>query len=721
MAIELIHDRVGVVGDSVPNQDCDVKNHASCRAGMGLDKDVGDCGSSSVSCLDDQLSLISQAYDDYCRRKSRGDEIDIDAFCAEYGEIGSALKQQIEVHDLLLQHTSLIRECIEAVWPKPGDVLRNLSLVAELGRGSFSRVFLARNVALGGRLVVVKVHRGSSREAENLGKLVHDNIVPVTFAEHASDEEFSLLHMPFLGRATLGHVLRRLWRDGRRPRRASEILAAIHESRETMDDVNGMRPDPRWLKASYLDGILAIALQIVEGVAHAHRMGILHLDLKPSNVLMTESGCPKVLDFNLSVDRESQHLRLGGTPPYMSPEQTNCFLMGEHASVVDERSDVYALGVMLHEMLCGKRPIDCAEGGRLTTTVLRQQLAKQRSAKLDVSWAEYGVSERLASIVKRCLAADPEERYPSTASLAWALRREVSLAGRVRRWAGTHRTIVLGAAAILLSVGLGVSHYVAKLDSAAVREYRKAVACQQAGEFPQAVVHLTNCLQTDPDQPYALFRRAQAYVEMKEYLRAIDDLKALESTSDNVATTALLAYCCNCIGSDAETLNRYVQCIGNGMSTVAVYNNLGYANLVLNQPEPALDALNRAVAEDPKCQEAVWNRALAHYSFALKNNTSFGQAFEDINTALSLGPNSPSLRAHAEMIQFHASREVPLQLESVVAPSDGCEMARNGVIHGAAREEGKVAISSEALRVKQSEDSLKIDPARLLNPIASRR
>lgn len=719
MAIELIHDRVGVVGDSVPNQVCDIKNHASCRAGMGLGKDAGDCGSSSVSCLDDQLSLISQAYDDYCRRKSRGDEIDIDAFCAEYGEIGSALKQQIEVHDLLLQHTSLIRECIEAVWPKPGDVLRNLSLVAELGRGSFSRVFLARNVALGGRLVVVKVHRGSSREAENLGKLVHDNIVPVTFAEHASDEEFSLLHMPFLGRATLGHVLRRLWRDGRRPRRASEILAAIHESRETMDDVNGMRPDPRWLKASYLDGILAIALQIVEGVAHAHRMGILHLDLKPSNVLITESGCPKVLDFNLSVDRESQHLRLGGTPPYMSPEQTNCFLMGEHASVVDERADVYALGVMLHEMLCGKRPIDCAEGGRLTTTVLRQQLAKQRSAKLDVSWAEYGVNERLGSIVKRCLAPDPEERYPSTASLAWALRREVSLAGRVRRWAGTHRTIVLGAAAILLSVGLGVSHYVAKLDSAAVREYRKAVACQEEGLFPQAVVHLTNCLQTDPDQPYALFRRAQAYVEMKEYQAAIMDLRVLIESVDRGEVFALMGFCCNCRGTDAETIHAYTRALELGYETVGIYCNLGYAHFRRGRLKSALVSLNRAIDLQPNCCQALWNRALVHFAYAVKGDRLPLAAIRDIEGALAI-EDAPSgtaiaayqIYAYAATLNaaFSYRAEFYRQAAILLGAELGTELVQSGAAPYAERAGGDGEVLMEPIDF--------VDTSRLLNPIS---
>jgi eukaryotic-like serine/threonine-protein kinase len=644
MAIRLIHDRMGTAGDPVSNQDRARNGQASCPEPMCLDKLAEASGNSSESCMDDQSSLISQAYDDYFRRKSRGDQVDIDAFCAEFGEIGSALKQRIEVHDLLLQHTSLIRECIEVVWPKPGDELRRLSLVAELGRGSFSRVFLARNKPLGGRLVVVKVHRGSSREAENLGKLVHDNIVPITFAEHASDDGFSLLHMPFLGRATLSYVLRRLWRDGHLPRRASEILAAIRELHETTDTEDELPPDPQWFKASYLDGILAIALQIVEGVAHAHRMSILHLDLKPSNVLMTESGCPRVLDFNLSVDRESQHMRLGGTPPYMSPEQATCFLMGEQAAVVDERSDVYALGVMLHEMLCGKRPFECAEGGRLTTAVLRKQLAVQRAATVDVSWAKYGVNDRLASIVKRCLAADPDDRFPSTAKLVWALRREVSMAGRIRRWAGTHRPVVLGAAALLLSVGLGVSNYVATLDSVAVRQYRKAIACQEAGDFPQAIVHLTNCLQTAPDQPHVLFQRAQAYVEMKDFTNAIADLKVVAEQSKSGETYALLGYCYNRAPNHDEAVSRYGIAIQSGYSPAWLYYNLGCSHYQLGSLSTALSAFDRAIELDPNQVDYYYRRAVVHLGLSEANEVPWN-AIHDIQAAHALGDCSPEISA----------------------------------------------------------------------------
>ena len=83
---------------------------------------------------------------------------------------------------------------------------------------------------------------------------------------------------------------------------------------------------------------------------------MLHLDLKPSNILLTASGCPKILDFNLASDLQARTPRLGGTLPYMSPEQARRFLDGEEAAAIDQRSDLYSFGVLFHELLCGRLP-----------------------------------------------------------------------------------------------------------------------------------------------------------------------------------------------------------------------------------------------------------------------------------------------------------------------------------------------------------------------------
>src|SRR6202034_3146989 len=109
---------------------------------------------------------------------------------------------------------------------------------------------------------------------------------------------------------------------------------------------------------SYTDGVTAIGQQLAEALHFIHQRGICHLDLKPSNVLMTPDGRPMILDFNLSADAQAPDMRLGGTLAYMSPEQ---LLVSENPSggdrsLVDSRTDLYSLGVMLYELLTGQHP-----------------------------------------------------------------------------------------------------------------------------------------------------------------------------------------------------------------------------------------------------------------------------------------------------------------------------------------------------------------------------
>ena len=722
MAVKLTSDRVELV-DNVDSMREPVDASGSpCPGFAWRVGSRGDCCVESVDSLNGQASLISAAYDEYCQRRARGEELDIDAFCAEYPEIRLALLQQIEVHDLLLQHTSLIRECMEASWPKSGDRLRSLSLAEELGRGRFSRVFLARDSLLGDRQVVVKVHRGSSREAEILGRLAHKNIVPVYFADLAVEEGVSLLGMPFLGRATLYQALRRLWKSGRRPSRASEILEAIRSERVVTDEVEQSESvNAVFRRGSYVDGVLVIALQLAEAVAHAHRSGVLHLDLKPSNVLMSDDGCPRVLDFNLAFNRRNHEMRLGGTPPYMSPEQTLCFLRGENAAEVDERSDIYALGVMLHEMLCGKRPFRGEDQGSLTSTVLREQFAQQQEASIDTLWHEYGVNRRLAGIVRRCVAPDPADRYASADGLAAALRRELWVTRRARRWVISHRPVALAGVVLLLAMVLAASSFVAGRDPYVVREYRKAIACEETGDFAQSVVHLTNCLEVDPEQPDVLFRRARAYVEMGDYYRAIDDLKVCETTSQRLEPTALLAYCCSCVGSDPESIVMYEKCVSRGFTSVAVLNNLGYAYLSRSQFELAFAALDAAVATEPCCQPALWNRGLVHFAIAAGSGLDATDAIVDIERAIELGDAPESLCAHADMIRTYMRNldsTSPSSTETRVDTRD--PVGYREVVNFTERTGSAVRRGDKGVEVaKVLSKHARVDRARLLNPVAS--
>ncbi|MFL6203569.1 MAG: protein kinase domain-containing protein, partial [Thermoanaerobaculia bacterium] len=149
---------------------------------------------------------------------------------------------------------------------------------------------------------------------------------------------------------------------------------------------------------------LDVALQTARGLAKAHRNGIVHRDLKPANLIVTGDGVVKILDFGLAklvgsaaISRTGSSL---GTPAYMSPEQAR-------GGEVDPRTDLWSLGVVLYEMLAGRRPFRGEREQAVIYAILNERPQPLREVRPDVS----GEVER---IVDRLLAKDPEDRYPST-------------------------------------------------------------------------------------------------------------------------------------------------------------------------------------------------------------------------------------------------------------------------------------------------------------------
>src|SRR5205807_3554546 len=122
------------------------------------------------------------------------------------------------------------------------------------------------------------------------------------------------------------------------------------------------RPFPH--RGGYVEGVLHVAVQLAEALAFIHRQGICHRDLKPSNILLTPDGRPRLLDFNLSLDEGMYDPVPAGTVPYMAPEQLLALdpEYGRGPSLIDPRSDLFALGVILYELLAGVHPFDPLPG-----------------------------------------------------------------------------------------------------------------------------------------------------------------------------------------------------------------------------------------------------------------------------------------------------------------------------------------------------------------------
>jgi serine/threonine protein kinase/tetratricopeptide (TPR) repeat protein len=304
--------------------------------------------------------------------------------------------------------------------PGLGRVVAGFVLEAELGRGAFGRVFLGRQPDLADRPVAVKVSAKFPGEWKTLARLQHAHIVPV-YSVHRHGR-FHVACMPYLGRTTLADVIGQ-WRASTLNAGGGPTAPASGGEPPTPPRPPAATPiQPAPDHPSRLGWVLTVGARLAEALAHAHERGVLHRDIKPANVLLTDDGRPMLLDFNLAADAaEATTHDIGGTPRYMAPEQLAALATdrGAHSA----RSDVYALGLVLCELLAGRLPFDDPVGVRGDSLT---ELAGVRSRPLDPARLPAGISPAVASILSTALAPDPARRYPSAAALREDLERQLA-------------------------------------------------------------------------------------------------------------------------------------------------------------------------------------------------------------------------------------------------------------------------------------------------------
>jgi WD40 repeat protein len=263
----------------------------------------------------------------------------------------------------------------------PGGLIEHYEIIRELGKGGMGVVLLARDTKLG-RLVAIKLLHDSGRaaarllaEAQATAGARHDNIVII-------HEIGSFRGRPFM-------VLEYL--DG------NTLRNAISTSK---------RRDGRSLARGQSLEIMAAVLR---ALVAAHKSGIVHRDLKPENIMLLDNGQVKVLDFGLARRVELAVQRPGaGTRAYMAPEQWTC---GE----IDERTDIWAAGLLLYELLTGVHPLEPLTDERIADVAnLELPMPSLRDAR-----PEFG---GIADIVDRCLRKRPKERFGSADELLAALQ-----------------------------------------------------------------------------------------------------------------------------------------------------------------------------------------------------------------------------------------------------------------------------------------------------------
>jgi serine/threonine protein kinase/predicted Zn-dependent protease len=380
---------------------------------------------------DDAGAALELLAEEISLRNESGQGSDADELTARFPH----WRQQVLT--LLVFHRALSGPLGRPCFPTAGDSLGDFRLLAELGQGAHGRVFLAAQPSLADRPVVLKLGPRIGREHLSLSRIQHTHVVPLHSVHDFPERGLRGLCQPYFGGATLAGLLRLLRAIPAGRRTGLDLLRALREAQARNPvamPVEG--PACRYLgRASYPDVVCWIGARLADALHYAHERGLLHLDLKPSNVLLAADGQPMLLDFHLARSPLQAGARplsgLGGTPHYMPPEQAAALVaVSAHRAVpeaVDGRADVYALGALLYGMLGGDVPIPAdSVGGAL----------RRRNPQ---------VTPGLADLLTRSLATKTASRYATAADLGADLRRHLaglplrgvanrSLAERWRKW-----------------------------------------------------------------------------------------------------------------------------------------------------------------------------------------------------------------------------------------------------------------------------------------------
>lgn len=374
----------------------------------------------------DTVLCVDLVFEEYHIRKSAGDRVSPTEYFKRFPRLAGELDGLFRMDPAL--RSTFVAGAAPAVSMQlsPGQTIDDFEILLQLGRGTFATVFLARQKSMQ-RLVALKVSADHGSEPQTLAQLDHDNIIRVYDQRVLSANSARLLYMQYAAGGTLADIIHRIknhpqkdWSGRTYLKAIDSILDDRGESRPTESETRRRISGMNWTQlVCWVGGQLSRALD------YAHRVGVLHRDIKPANVLITAEGVPKFADFNISfgttVEGATAEASLGGSLAYMSPEQLEACnpRHSRAAAELDGRSDLFSLGVVICELMTGRRPF-AEQEVKSWSSRLEAMTDRRRQGLNDAHLESLCEQDNcgLGEIVRRCLEPDPDHRFSSGAALA---------------------------------------------------------------------------------------------------------------------------------------------------------------------------------------------------------------------------------------------------------------------------------------------------------------
>ena len=314
----------------------------------------------------------------------------------------------------------------------PGARIDDFEIIRLLGRGAFGHVYLARQISLD-RQVALKVSANRGSEGRTMARLEHQHIVQV-FSETV-DDEFNqrLLCMQLIPGVGLEKIIGALHPSSgmsealtSRGWNGSALLATIDSSASlpTALDPSALHDREALARMDDVEATSWMGTRLAEALDCAHHHGVLHRDIKPANILVNSYGQPMLADFNISsqpVGSQSECEEMfGGTFAYMAPEHLDAFNPADPTGpeAVTARSDMYSLGLVLHQIVDGRFPVPLPVRYDDLAETLRTASEVRRGARPTCRVGPPSARKTLERTIGRCVEPLPDNRFENCAELA---------------------------------------------------------------------------------------------------------------------------------------------------------------------------------------------------------------------------------------------------------------------------------------------------------------